>query len=42
MIDMFNFLNRNPDGKIEIKGDLKIGRFYFTKKIPIDYNDKIK
>lgn len=41
-MDALNLLNMGSNGKIEVKGDLKVGKFYFKKKLPINYTDKVK
>jgi LEA14-like dessication related protein len=40
--DALKLLNTNNIGKIEITGDLNVGKFYLKKKYPINYNDKVK
>jgi LEA14-like dessication related protein len=41
-MDALKLLNLGSLGNIEIKGDLKVGKFYFKKKIPVNYSDKVK
>lgn len=40
--DALKLLSTNNIGKIEITGDLNVGKFYLKKKYPINYNDKVK
>ncbi len=41
-MDALKLLNMGSLGNIEVKGDLKVGKFYFKKKIPVNYTDKVK
>ncbi|MES2513311.1 MAG: LEA type 2 family protein [Bacteroidota bacterium] len=41
-MDALKLLNLGSLGNIEVKGDLKVGKFYFKKKIPVNYSDKVK
>lgn len=41
-MDALRLLNLENLGKIEVNGDLKVGKFYFKKKIPVSYTDKVK
>ena len=41
-LDILRLLNTENLGKIEVNGDLKVGKFYFKKKIPVNYTDKVK
>lgn len=41
-LDILRLLNMENLGKIEVNGDLKVGKFYFKKKIPVSYTDKVK
>ena len=41
-LDALRLLNIDNLGKIEIKGELKAGKFYFKKKFPVNYADKVK
>jgi LEA14-like dessication related protein len=41
-LDIMRMMNLNNLGKIEVNGDLKVGKFYFKKKIPVNYTDKVK
>lgn len=40
--DILRLLNMENLGKIEVNGDLKAGKFYFKKKYPICYTDKVE
>jgi len=35
-------MNLDNLGKIEVKGELKAGKFYLKKKFPVNYSDKVK
>lgn len=41
-LDILKLMNLNNIGKIEVNGNLKVGKFYFKKKIPVNYTDKVK
>ena len=41
-MDILRLLNLENLGKIEVNGDLKVGKFYFKKKYPVNYTDKVK
>jgi LEA14-like dessication related protein len=41
-MDALKLLNLGSLGNIEVKGDLKVGKFYYKKKIPVNYSDKVK
>lgn len=41
-LDVLRLLNVENLGKIEVRGDLKTGKFYFKKKYPINYTDRVK
>jgi LEA14-like dessication related protein len=41
-MDALKLLNLGSLGNIEVKGELKVGKFYFKKKIPVNYSDKVK
>lgn len=41
LLDATRLLNIDNVGKIEVKGDLKAGKFYLKKKFSVNYNDKI-
>ena len=41
-LDIMRLMNLDNLGKIEVNGDLKVGKLYFKKKIPINYTDKVK
>jgi len=40
-LDAIRLLNLDNMGKIELKGDLKVGKFFIRKKFPINYTDKV-
>ena len=42
MMDAMNLLSSDKAGRIEIKGDLKVGKCFITRKLPISYSDKVK
>lgn len=42
LFDAIKLLNPGNLGKIEIRGDLKAGKFFMKKKFPINYSDRIK
>ncbi len=42
ILDAMRLLNPDNLGKIEVKGDLKAGKFYLKKKFPVNYTDRIK
>lgn len=41
-LDMIRLLNTDNIGKIEVKGDLKAGKFYLKRKYNVNYTDKVK
>lgn len=41
-LDALRLLNLDNIGKIEVKGELKAGKFYLKKRIPVNYSDKVK
>ena len=41
-LDALRLLNLEKLGNIEVKGELKAGKFYLKKKIPVNYTDKVK
>lgn len=41
-LDILRLLNMDNLGKIEVNGDLKVGKFYLKKSLPIHYTDKVK
>jgi LEA14-like dessication related protein len=41
-LDILRLINLDNLGKIEVNGDLKVGKFYFKKKFPVNYMDKVK
>ncbi len=42
IFDVMRLLNTGNIGKIEIKGDLKAGKFFFKKKFNVNYTDKVE
>lgn len=42
VMDAMNLFNTQKMGKIEIIGDLKVGKWFYKKKIPINYSDRTK
>lgn len=42
LLDIAKLLNLDNMGKIEVKGDLKVGKFLLRKSYPINYIDKVK
>lgn len=41
MMDISKLILGNKVGKIEVKGNLKVGKFLIRKKYPINYSDKV-
>ncbi len=41
LLDAARLLNLDNIGKIEVKGDLKAGKFYLKKKFSVNYSDRI-
>jgi LEA14-like dessication related protein len=41
-LDILRLLNLENLGKIEINGDLKVGKFFVKKNFPVSYTDKVK
>lgn len=41
ILDVTRLLNTENLGKIEVRGDLKAGKFYLKKKFPVNFSDKI-
>lgn len=41
-LDALRLLNLSSLGNIEVKGELKIGKFYLKKRLPVNYVDKVK
>ena len=41
-MDILRLLNLENLGKIEVNGDLKVGKFFIKKKFPVSYTDKVK
>jgi LEA14-like dessication related protein len=41
-LDALRLLNLEKLGNIEVKGELKAGKFYLKRKIPVNYTDKVK
>lgn len=42
LMDALRLLNMENLGKMEVKGDLKVGKFLIKKDFPVNYVDKIK
>lgn len=42
LMDALRLLNLQNLGKIEVKGDLKVGKFLIKKAFPVNHVDKIK
>ncbi len=40
-LDAAMLLSSSNAGKLEVKGDLKAGKFYLKKKFPVNYSDKV-
>lgn len=41
-MDALRLLNMDNLGKMEVKGDLKVGKFLIKKSFQVNYIDKIK
>jgi LEA14-like dessication related protein len=41
-LDALRLMNLDNLGKIDVKGELKAGKFYLKKKFPVNYTDKVK
>lgn len=41
-LDALRLLNLDNLGKMEVKGELKAGKFFLKKKFPVNYTDKVK
>lgn len=41
-LDALQLLNLGKLGNIEVKGELKAGKFYLKRKFPVNYTDKVK
>jgi len=41
-LEIAQLLNSSKAGRIEIKGDLKAGKFLMRRKYPVNYSDKVK
>ncbi|HWY09740.1 MAG TPA: LEA type 2 family protein [Bacteroidia bacterium] len=41
LMDVMGLLNGGKAGRIEAKGDLKAGKFYLKKRIPVNISEKI-
>ena len=41
IFDVLQLLNTENRGKIEIKGDLKAGKFFMKKKFDVNYSEKV-
>jgi LEA14-like dessication related protein len=42
IFDVLQLLNAENRGKIEIKGDLKAGKFFLKKKFDVNFSDKVE
>jgi LEA14-like dessication related protein len=42
IFDVLQLLNAENRGKIEIKGDLKAGKFFVKKKFDVNFSDKVE
>ena len=41
LMDIMGLLNGGKLGKIEVKGDLKAGKFFVKKRFPVNFSEKI-
>lgn len=41
LFDALQLLNTKKLGNIDVKGDLKAGKFYLKKRFPVNYTDKV-
>jgi LEA14-like dessication related protein len=41
LMDMLGLVNGGKMGKIEVKGNLKAGKFYIKRRFPVDFSEKI-
>ena len=41
ILDLTRLLNSGNLGKIEVTGDLKAGKFFIKKKVPVNFTDRI-
>ncbi|MES2566465.1 MAG: LEA type 2 family protein [Bacteroidota bacterium] len=41
-MDLLKLMGSEKSGNIEVKGNLKVGKFLLRRKIPISYIDKVK
>ncbi len=41
ILDVTRLLNMDNIGKIEVKGNLKVGKLFVKKKVPVDFADRI-
>ena len=42
ILDLTKLLNTGNLGKIEVTGDLKVGKFFIKHKVPVNFSDKIR
>jgi LEA14-like dessication related protein len=42
IFDVLQLLNAENKGKIEVKGDLKAGKFFVKKKFDVNFSDKVE
>jgi hypothetical protein len=40
-MDMMKLATSGKSGNIEVKGNLKVGKFLLRRKIPVSYTDKV-
>lgn len=41
ILDVTRLLNMDNIGKIEVKGNLKVGKMFVKKKVPVDFSERI-
>lgn len=41
LMDIMGLVNGGKMGKIEVKGNLKAGKFYIKRRFPVDFSEKI-
>lgn len=41
LMDVMGLLNGGKLGNIQVKGDLKVGKFYIKKRVPVNISEKI-
>ncbi len=41
ILDVTRLLNSGNWGKVEVKGDLKVGKLFVKKKVPVDFSERI-